>query len=172
MICEFRHVASVSVEEMTYLVVSLKNGAPGSSSTVRVDHAGSNISYVVRPSRMPRQRSVIAPIALFQPDFARSIRRADRLQPALLIATIVSTAGLAVTTSETTRTLAFIAAGGYALTLASSGALLVPPQRRLIAGAAGEQATLRRRWYRGHLTRTAGGLASFALTAVAVATAR
>ena len=37
-------VPSVSVEETTYLVVSLKNGAPGSSSTVRVDHAGSNIS--------------------------------------------------------------------------------------------------------------------------------
>ncbi len=42
---------------------SLKNGAPGSSSTVRVDHAGSNISYVPRPSRMPRDRSVSAPIA-------------------------------------------------------------------------------------------------------------
>ena len=41
---EFRHVVSVSVPETTYLVVSLKNGAPGSSSTVRVDQAGSNIS--------------------------------------------------------------------------------------------------------------------------------
>ena len=60
---EFRHVGSVSVPETTYLVVSLKNGAPGSSSTVRVDQAGSNISYVVRPSRIPRQRSVSAPIA-------------------------------------------------------------------------------------------------------------
>jgi len=44
MISEFRHVALVSVPDTTYLVVSLKNGAPGSSSTVRVDHAGSNIS--------------------------------------------------------------------------------------------------------------------------------
>ncbi len=40
----FRHVGFVSVPETTYLVVSLKNGAPSSSSTVRVDHAGSNIS--------------------------------------------------------------------------------------------------------------------------------
>jgi hypothetical protein len=32
------------VAETTYFVVSLKNGAPGSSSTVRVDHPGSNIS--------------------------------------------------------------------------------------------------------------------------------
>src|SRR5882757_7421321 len=60
MIFEFLHVAVVSVDETTYLVVSLKNGAPGSSSTVRVDHAGSNISYVVRPSRMPLARPVAA----------------------------------------------------------------------------------------------------------------
>jgi hypothetical protein len=44
MIFEFLQVAFVSVPETTYLVVSLKNGAPGSSSTVRVDHDGSNIS--------------------------------------------------------------------------------------------------------------------------------
>ena len=44
MISEFLHVASVSVPETTYFVVSLKNGAPGSSSTFRVDHAGSNAS--------------------------------------------------------------------------------------------------------------------------------
>ena len=44
MISELRHVGSVSVEDTTYLIVSLKNGAPGSSSTVRVDQAGSNIS--------------------------------------------------------------------------------------------------------------------------------
>ena len=41
---EFRHLVVSSVPETTYLVVSLKNGAPGSSSTVRVDQAGSNIS--------------------------------------------------------------------------------------------------------------------------------
>src|SRR4051795_1902249 len=58
---ELRHVASASVPETTYFVVSLKNGAPGSSSTVRVDHAGSNISYVARPSRMPSERAVISP---------------------------------------------------------------------------------------------------------------
>src|SRR5918994_2445631 len=63
MTSEFLHVGFASVAETTYLVVSLKNGAPGSSSTVRVDHAGSNISKVVRPSRMPRQRSVTAPMA-------------------------------------------------------------------------------------------------------------
>jgi hypothetical protein len=44
MIVEFLHVAFVSDAETTYFIVSLKNGAPGSSSTVRVDHEGSNIS--------------------------------------------------------------------------------------------------------------------------------
>jgi hypothetical protein len=44
MISECLQVGVVSVEETTYLVVSLKNGAPGSSSSVRVDHAGSNTS--------------------------------------------------------------------------------------------------------------------------------
>jgi hypothetical protein len=42
MIFEFRHVAVGSVAETMYLVVSLNNGAPGSSSTVRVDHASLN----------------------------------------------------------------------------------------------------------------------------------
>jgi hypothetical protein len=40
---EFPQVGFVSVPETTYLVVSLKNGAPGSSSTVCFDHAGSNM---------------------------------------------------------------------------------------------------------------------------------
>jgi hypothetical protein len=44
MISEFLQVASVSVLETTYLVVSLKNGAPGSSSTVRFDQDSENIS--------------------------------------------------------------------------------------------------------------------------------
>jgi hypothetical protein len=39
-----RHVGSVSVPDTTYFVVSLKNGAPGSSPAVRVDQAGSNFS--------------------------------------------------------------------------------------------------------------------------------
>ena len=50
------------VEETTYFWVSLKNGAPGSSSTVRVDQAGANISNVVRPSRMPEADPVSSPI--------------------------------------------------------------------------------------------------------------
>ncbi|HZR48776.1 MAG TPA: hypothetical protein VFB06_04585 [Streptosporangiaceae bacterium] len=43
-ISEFCHTGSVSVDDTTYFVVSLKNGAPGSSSAVRLDHVGANIS--------------------------------------------------------------------------------------------------------------------------------
>src|SRR5205807_10254373 len=60
---EFRQVGWVRVEETTYFCVSLKNGAPGSSSSVRVDHAGSNISYVLRPSRIAPERPVSSAIA-------------------------------------------------------------------------------------------------------------
>src|SRR3954469_3350046 len=63
MTVELFHVGSLSVPDTTYFAVSLKNGAPGSSSAVRVDHAGSNISYVVRPSRIPLERPVNAAMA-------------------------------------------------------------------------------------------------------------
>jgi hypothetical protein len=59
-ISEFRHVACSSVEETTYFMVSFMKGAPGSSAAVRADHAGSNISYVARPSRIPSQLAAAA----------------------------------------------------------------------------------------------------------------
>ena len=63
MTSEFRHVVFFREEETTYFIVSFMNGAPGSSSAVRVDHAGSNISYVVRPSRIPWQSAMAPAIA-------------------------------------------------------------------------------------------------------------
>jgi len=44
MICVFLHVPSVRDPETTYFVVSLKNGAPGSSSAVRVGQLCANSS--------------------------------------------------------------------------------------------------------------------------------
>src|SRR4030088_475294 len=57
-IVELFHSALCSVEETTYFGDSLKNGAPGSSSAVRTDHAGANISNV----RRPRSSALHAPI--------------------------------------------------------------------------------------------------------------
>src|SRR4051812_35833198 len=68
MTSEFCHAAvERSVDETTYLTVSLKNGAPGSSSAVRVDQAGANISQVSRPSRMAELDPVIAPMVAPMP---------------------------------------------------------------------------------------------------------
>src|SRR5580704_16603012 len=58
----FQSAVSRELDTM-YLGDSLKNGAPGSSSAVRADHAGANASYVRRPSRIAWHDPVIAAIA-------------------------------------------------------------------------------------------------------------
>jgi len=107
----------------------------------------------------------------YKAEFATTIRVADRVQPALLIASIVTTVGFALTASGAARTLAVIGLAGFLVTLVASAAVLVPLQRRIIASSQG-QATLleamRRRWFRGHLGRSALGVASFVLVAIAV----
>src|SRR3984957_2950366 len=60
---ELFHSALGGEPATTYLGESLKNGAPGSSSAVRGDHAGANISKVRRPSKIARQVPVMAPMA-------------------------------------------------------------------------------------------------------------
>src|SRR6185437_11041733 len=61
-ISELLQSALVRVPVTTYLVVSFMNGAPGSSSAVRVDQAGANISYVRRPRSSPWLAPMIPPI--------------------------------------------------------------------------------------------------------------
>src|SRR6476660_3335745 len=58
----FVHSSPKGCAPTTNFSVSLKNGAPGSSSTVRSRHAGANISNVRRPSRMVDDCPVIAPM--------------------------------------------------------------------------------------------------------------
>jgi hypothetical protein len=108
--------------------------------------------------------------AQFRVDFAHTLRRMDRLQPALLLICLVSTTGFAATASGTARTLAALAAGCFLAILVGSGAALVPTQSRLIAQddlstAALEQ--LKKRWLRGHLIRTIVALVAFVLLAFA-----
>ena len=115
--------------------------------------------------RIPAWRMMDTPE--FRRHVGHSIRKADRLQPAVLILWIVSTVGFAVTSDGSARALAAVAAVGLVGTLVGSGAYLVPLQRRLVAGATDDPEAGRRRWYRGHLVRT--GLALSSLLAVAVA---
>lgn len=110
--------------------------------------------------RMPRER--------FKADFAGAIRKADRVQPALLVATIVATVAFGLTATGAARTLAIMGGIGFALTLLASGAVLVPLQRRIVTEGELVEA-MRHRWFLGHLGRTALSVSSLLLVAVAAA---
>lgn len=109
--------------------------------------------------------------ATFRTEFAYTLRRIDRLQPALLLATLAATTGFTVTADGTARTLATLAAACFAAILVGSNAGLVPTQRRLTNPRAGLPAAdverLRTRWLAGHLIRTLVALTGFALLVVA-----
>lgn len=120
--------------------------------------------------RVPAWRRMSLP--RFRSDFDTAIAKADRVQPALLVATIGATVGFALTATGPSRTLALIGAAGFTLTLIGSVAVLVPLQRRIIADS--EQRldleAMRGRWFLGHLGRTVVGVMSFVLVALAAAT--
>jgi hypothetical protein len=84
-------------------------------------------------------------LSQFRAGFAHTLRRVDRLQPALLVVCVGSTIGFASSAGGAARTLAALAAGGLLLVLVGSVAVLVPIQRRLVAcGPAPPAATLER----------------------------
>jgi hypothetical protein len=104
-------------------------------------------------------------LAEFRIGFALTLRRVDRLQPALLSVTLASTIGFAVTAAGSARTLAVFVAGGFLLILVGSLVWLVPIQRTLQSGSELAAATvdeLRTRWLRGHLIRAVAGVVLFA----------
>jgi hypothetical protein len=82
-------------------------------------------------SRVPIWRAM--PRAEFVTDFDKSIAVADKVQPALVIVTIVGAVGFALTSESTARGLAISAAAGFGITLLASLAILVPLQRRIIS---------------------------------------
>jgi Domain of unknown function (DUF1772) len=108
--------------------------------------------------------------AAFRPAFEHTVRRMDRVQPALLLMCLVSTVGFAIGASGGGRAFAVLAAAGFLLILAGSGGWLVPIQRRLASGAEEPSPKLERlksQWLRGHLIRTVVALAALTLAAVA-----
>jgi Domain of unknown function (DUF1772) len=111
--------------------------------------------------RMPPDR--------FRVDFAAVIRRADMIQPSLLVVAIVATGGFAFTQVGAARALALVGGIGFSLTLLASVAILVPLQRRIIAGRVEASDAVRRRWFLGHLGRTGVSMTSFLLVAAAAA---
>ena len=120
-------------------------------------------------SRVPIWRRMTA--QEFIGDFEETLRRTDKVQPALLVAAIVSAAGFALTADGgSARVLASVGAAGFIVTLAVSLALLVPLQRRIFAMTPAESEAIdemRARWFRGHLGRSMLAGASFVAVAVA-----
>jgi Domain of unknown function (DUF1772) len=119
-------------------------------------------------SRVPIWRRM--PVQGFIGDFEETLRRTDKVQPALLVAAIFSTAGFAFTAEGSARVLALMGAAGFAVTLAASLAFLVPLQRRIVATPPAEAEVIdemRARWFRGNLGRSMLAAASFVAVAVA-----
>jgi hypothetical protein len=107
----------------------------------------------------------------FREAFAHTLRRMDRLQPALVLTCLASTIAFAIGAGGVARAFAVLAAAGFLLILAGSGAWLVPIQKRLVASEGEEPEPelerLKRQWLRGHLIRTAVAVVALTLAAVA-----
>jgi anthrone oxygenase-like protein len=112
----------------------------------------------------PRWRGMEIPI--FLPQFARAINVADKVQPMLLVVTLVSSVIASRSLDGTSNVLAWAAAAGFALTLVGSVSFLVPLQRRMIRLGPDPALPLdemRARWLKGHLGRASLAVMSFAL---------
>lgn len=117
--------------------------------------------------RLPAWRA--AELADFRVAFAHTLRRVDRLQPALLAVCLVSTVGFALGADRQAQAPALLAAAGFLAVLIGSGAVLVPVQRRLVNAdlPSREAERLRRLWLRGHVIRTVVAVAALVLAVVA-----
>ena len=120
-------------------------------------------------SRVPIWRATALPE--FRRDFSATIRRTDKVQPAMLVIAIVSAVGFGLTAEGSASRLAWLGSAGFFATLAASVAVLVPLQRRIIASASTQDSTvedMRSRWFRGHLGRSLLSTASFVTLVLAV----
>ena len=118
--------------------------------------------------RIPTWRTM--PLAQYLTDFAETIHRADRVQPALLVVAIGTALGFGISASAMARTLALVAAAGFFVTLIASVAVLVPLQRRIIASSPQQPdhiEAMQRRWFTGHRGRSALAAACFTLASIA-----
>ena len=107
----------------------------------------------------------------FVTDFGETIRRTDKVQPALLVVAAVSAIGHAVTADGSARLLAALGAGGFIVVLLASLAVLVPLQRRIVSTSPSDTEAvdaMRTRWFTGNLGRSLLSVGSFALMVAAV----
>jgi hypothetical protein len=127
--------------------------------------AGSAIGFVW--SRVPVWMAT--PIPQFVDDFSRTLRWTDKVQPVLLLVSLVSTIAFTFDARAGARVLALMAAAGFVTILVASVVVLVPLQQRIVADVDARESVeaLRRRWCSGHIVRSAISLAAFVLAAVA-----
>jgi len=119
-------------------------------------------------SRVPIWQHMAVP--QFVSDFDQTIRRTDKVQPALLVVAAVSAIGYAVAADGAARLLAALGAAGFIIVLLASLAVLVPLQRRIVrtpASQAENVEVMRRRWFTGNLGRAVTAVVSFALMVAA-----
>ena len=119
-------------------------------------------------SRVPIWRGM--PVPEFVADFAQTLRRTDKVQPALLIIAVVSAVAYAVIADGAARLLAFLGAAGFVVVLLATLAILVPLQRRIVRTSPTETESveaMRLRWFNGNLGRSVLSVVSFALLAIA-----
>jgi hypothetical protein len=103
-------------------------------------------------------------------DFEETLRRTDKVQPALLVVAIISAAGFSLSAEDSVRVFSLVGAAGFVVTLAASLAILVPLQRRIVATPPAEAKTIDElctRWFRGNFGRSMLAVASFVAIAVA-----
>ena len=124
-------------------------------------------------SRVPIWRRM--PPHDFAGDFEQTIRRTDKVQPALLVIAAAAASGFAITDTGSARLFAALGAAGFVVVLLASLAVLVPLQRQIIATAQGREVdadaeeiqAMRLRWFSGNLGRSCLSVGSFALMVVA-----
>ena len=121
-------------------------------------------------SRVPIWRRMTVP--QFVGDFSQTLHWTDKVQPALLLVAIVSTASFAATATGAATYFAMAGAAALIVTLLASLAVLVPLQRRIIATTPeehGQIEEMQQRWFRGNLGRCTLAACAFALVALAAA---
>jgi hypothetical protein len=126
--------------------------------------AGGSASFAW--SRVPIWRGM--PRAKFVDDFAQTLHRTDKVQPALLVVAIVASVGFAISSDGSSRVIAAVGAAAFLAVLIASITLLVPLQRRII-NAPGQEAIeeMRQRWFRGNLGRASLSVVAFVAVAIA-----
>lgn len=128
--------------------------------------AGGSASFAW--SRVPIWRRM--PVPQFIDDFAQTLRRTDKVQPALLVVAVVSAIVYAILADGAARLLAILGAAGLVVVLLATLAVLVPLQRRIVATRPSEAdavEAMRVRWFSGNLGRSLLSVVSFALLAAA-----